>query len=291
VNWLIIQSDGEHKGQDGWEPNWMMRECYAIRHALNLNGDRADIWGLRHENYSQTPDFNSYDGIFTIENYELDWLPDIKHCARALRYFWLIDAHWQPLEVYARQLDSYDVILHSTHRFIDAYRQRFPRQRHLYFPNGVDDRYFDQNAYPSRPRTTDLIFIGGKAAPRAALIDHMIATCGMHYSYGVTGQAYVQALLASKMQFNKGLNGDINYRNWETIGLGTCLLTEHDPEMELLGFKHGLNCLFYSSADEATALAKQHLADGSWQRIGAAGYRLSQHHTYTKRIKHLHVNP
>jgi hypothetical protein len=287
MKWLVIQSDGQHKGQDGWEPNWMMRECYAIKAALTLFGDRADVWGLRHDNYDQTPDFHNYDGIFTCENYELGWLPRVNGLYRALRIFWIIDAHWQPLGAYAEAIKGYDIILHSTRGFIEPYQKLYPGPKHVYFPNGVDDRFFDQTLYPNRPHGKPLIFIGGKAAPRAAAIDHMVANAGMEYSYGVTGLKYVEAVLDAKIQFNKGLNGDINYRNWETIGLGTCLLTEYDPEMEALGFQHDVNCLFYRTLDEAVDLVKLYTSSGEWERVARGGYLLSKQHTYTQRVETL----
>lgn len=290
MKWLVIQSDGEHKGQDGWEPNWMMRECYFIQNALLVFGDKAETWGLRHANYGQMPDLYSFDGIFTIENYELGWLPDVSKCWKALRLYWLIDAHWQPIERFDAVIPQYDVVLHSTRQFIEPYQKRFPNQKHVYFPNGVDSRFFDQERYSTRPHSRGVIFIGGKGPPRAAAIDQMVAQCGMSYAYGVTGAAYIRAILNAKIQFNKGLNGDINYRNWETIGLGTCLLTEFDPEMEKLGFKHDVNCLFYRTIDEAVELAHHFLNTGQWERVAQGGYRLSQRHSYTERIKHLLPN-
>ena len=288
MNWLVIQSDGQHKGQPGdpWEPNWFMRECYAIQHALLALSDRVDVWGLRHEHYSQTPDFHSYDGIFTCENYEFDWLPDVRRLWRALRFFWVIDAHWQPFSAYAEAIKDYDIILHSTRSLIPRYQQAYPDQRHIYFPNGVDDRFFNTGLYSGQHRKP-LIFIGGKAAPRAAAIDRMIAEAGLEYGYGVTGMKYVEAVLDAKIQFNMGLNGDINYRNWETVGLGTCLLTEYNPEMEALGFRHDVNCLFYRSIDEAIALAKLYAANGEWQRVADEGSRFARQHTYTVRVKQM----
>jgi hypothetical protein len=264
----------------------MMRECYAIQHALFTLGDNVDVWGLRHANYRQTPDFNSYDGIFTCENYEFSWLPHVNGCWRAQRIFWIIDAHWQPLNAYAEAIKGYDIILHSTRRFIKPYQHLYPGPKHIYFPNGVDDRFFNAKNYTGK-HTHPLIFIGGKATPRAAAINRMIAEAGLEYSYGVTGMKYVEAVLDAKIQFNKGLNGDINYRNWETVGLGTCLLTEYDPEMEALGFKHNVNCLFYRTIDEAVDLAKLYTSNDAWQRIAQAGYALSHQHTYIQRINTL----
>lgn len=283
MKWLIIQSDGEHKGQDSWTANWYLRECYAIQHAIRAIKQEADIWGLRHENYTHRPDFNRYDGIFTIENYELDWLPDLKN-AELLRLYWLIDAHWRPIEAFERVIPDYDVVLHSTRRFIGPYSARFPKQKHVYFPNAVDDRHFSRHHYQHCPHRVPVIFIGGRAAPRAAAIDRMVRDAGLIYRYGVTGIDYIKAILDAKIQFNKGLNGDINYRNWETIGLGTCLLTEYDPEMEALGFKHDVNCLFYRTMDEAVDLARLYTTNEGWMRIGNGGYELAQKHSYKERF-------
>lgn len=286
MKWLVIQSDGEHKGQDGWTPNWFLRECYAIKSALVTCGHSVDIWGLRHDNFATPPDFNAYDGVFTIENYELGWLPDLRQ-TRAVKLFWLIDAHWQPVSCFESVLPQYDVVLHSTRRFIGDYSVRFPNQKHLYFPNGVDDRFFSRELYPDRPHRKPLIFIGGKAAPRAGAINTMIEHAGLDYRYAVTGLDYIHAILDAKIQFNKGLNGDINYRNWETIGLGTCLLTEYDPEMEALGFKDDENCLFYRTVEEAVHIARVYTNSEAWMRIAEGGYQLSKAHPYSKRISDL----
>lgn len=287
MKWLILQSAGEHKGQDGWDRNDFMRECFTADRALLAHGDTCTVWGRGHDNYAQRPDIFSFDGILTIENYGLDWLPDISGCWNALRFYWLIDAHWQPIETFDRVIPQHDIVLHATRRFIPQYMERFPKQRHVYFPNGVDNNFFDRKLYCPNPPNKDIIFIGGKAQPRAAAIDKMVNACAMEYRYGVTGMTYVWAILDAKMQFNKGLNGDINYRNWETIGLGTCLLTEYDPEMELLGFKHDVNCLFYRTIDEAIGLAKGYLRCDEWKRIAEAGYQLSLEHSYIKRFRNL----
>lgn len=288
MKWLIVQSDGEHKGQDGWEPNWMMRECYAIQHALRSLGHAADVWGLRHANYSQTPDYNSYDVVFTCEQYEFSWLPNVHDYSKPLRVYWIIDAHWQPLANYAQAFSGYSIILHSTRKFIEPYQNFYPQARQLYFPNGVDDRFFDQALHTDQPHRKPLIFIGSRGtASRAAALDHMTCEAGLEHGYGITGMRYVEAVLNAKVQFNKGLNGDINYRNWETTGLGTCLLTEYDPEMEKLGFRHADNCLFYHNCDEAVKMALSAVDSGMWLSVAQSGYQLSRQHTYTQRIKNL----
>lgn len=282
MNWLVIQSDGMHKGQDGWCPNWMFRECYAIRYALERLGHRTEVWGLRHDNFEHRPDLSAFDAVFVAENYEFGWLPDLGAAKQV--FFWMIDAHIEPASRYDPILRQSHVVLHSSQRHVHAYSQRFPDRQHLYFPNGVDDRFFDAERHPPRLRTDPLIFIGGKGASRAAALDRMQSECGLKYAYGITGMDYVAAVLDAKMQFNMPANGDINYRTWETLGLGCCLLTQHDPELENLGLMHRTNCLMYTSVDEAVQLARHYLTNGEWSHVAAAGYALSKRHSYTARM-------
>lgn len=286
MNWLIIQSDGEHKGQDGWCPNWHFRECYAIQHALQANGQSAVVWGKRHAGFEQVPDFSSYDFIFNIENYEFEWIPELKKYPHQTRIQWVIDAHCQTIENYAPTLRNTDVVLQSTRRYVDYYSSQFPGQKHLYFPNGVDSRYFDKSLYglTVKKREMGLIFIGGLPPGRKYRIEHMQRYCGLLYSYPVTGMDYVRALLDAKIQFNSPVYGDINYRNFETIGMGTCLLTQYDEELENLGFKHEENCLFYHTLGEAEDLSRTYLANDKWCSVADAGYEFSKQHTYIKRI-------
>jgi len=108
----------------------------------------------------------------------------------------------------------------------------------------------------------------------------------LKYSYGVTGIDYIHALLKAKMQFNRSINLDVNYRTFETIGMGCCLLTDFQPELPLLGFQSGVNCLVYHTIDEAVSLSKHYL-DSGWKSVAAAGPALAKLHTYTNRMAEL----
>jgi len=271
-----------HKGQDGWCPNWMFRECYAIRYALQQLGHRSDVWGLRHANFEQVPDLGAYDAVFVVENYEFSWLPDLSAAKKV--FFWMIDAHVEPVDRYNAVLCQSHVVLHSSRHYMPVYEQAFPAQRHIYFPNGVDSRFFNVDQYPVTLRTKPLIFIGGRGISREHELFQMEHEAGLKYGIGITGEDYVKALLAAKMQFNKPSNRDINYRTWETTGMGCCLLTEYDPELEALGFYHGSNCLFYHTIDEAVKLAKKYLENGEWAHVAAGGCELAKFHSYTARM-------
>jgi hypothetical protein len=299
MKWLIIQSDGKHKGQhgDAWTPNWYLRECYSIRRALLAYGHDADIWGPGHRNYrsdfrSDFPSgFFGYDGYFVAENYDMDFVPDLGEplIAHKPRIQWIIDLHCQSPERYDQISARCNVILHSTRGLLPDYRKRHPRAQHLWFPNCIDDLYFDRNKYPLRPRLTDLLFIGGEGT-RAADIRTMVDKAGMLYQYGITGEDYINAILGAKIQWNMGIAGDINYRTFETIGLGACLLTEHHADLSDLGFVNNVNCFTYYGIQNAVGMAKGlklSAASDNLARVTEAGYQLSKTHTYTLRIRNL----
>jgi hypothetical protein len=287
MKWLIIQSAGKHTGSDGWTANDHLRECHSVRFALESLGQKADIWGARHPNFACQPDFSRYDAILVLENYEMEWLPDLSKIA-ALKIAWLIDEHWQDSSVYESLQENCDYILHSTLRYVRLGALRHPRAKHVWFPNAIDERYFLLDNYKSLnfQRTENIIFIGGKPLPRIAAVEAMEARAGLKYAYGVTGIDYIHALLKAKMQFNQSINLDINYRTFETIGMGCCLLTNFQPELAALGFQSGVNCLMYHETEGAILLAKEYLKHG-WKLIADAGPELAKRHTYTIRMAEL----
>ena len=54
---LIIQENGRH------EENRNFRECFCLQRSFIKLGNTADVWGLGHENYNTTPDYEDYDLI------------------------------------------------------------------------------------------------------------------------------------------------------------------------------------------------------------------------------------
>lgn len=282
---LILQSAGVHTGSDGLAPNAHLRECWALQHAFRANGLEADVWGLRHPNFAQPPELDAYDLVVCAENYELDWLPDLGAARRALRLHWIIDLHCQDARVYRRVSRDCDVVLHATRRLIDGYARRVRTARHRWFPNAVDDRYFDAARW-ARAKRRDVVFVGNPHPRRDALLAALERRVGLGRLVA-TGDDMLDAVASARLHFNCNIGGDINFRTFETIGLGTALVTNRDPDLAALGFADGINCLLYDSADEAAAKIEAALADGSWERIGAAGYALSRRHTYTRRIAEL----
>ena len=64
MNVLIIQENGRHDG------NRNFRECFCAQRAFIHHGHAATVWGLGHSNYEERPDYQSYDLIINLENYE-----------------------------------------------------------------------------------------------------------------------------------------------------------------------------------------------------------------------------
>ena len=276
MKWLIIQSAGQHNGSDGWTPNDYLRECFALQHALQQNGEICDVWGLRHSNFKEEIDFNSYDNIVLLENYEWDWVPDLTKIT-AKKYHWIIDLHCQKNEIYAKYTRQCDVVLHSTKARIDGYKKLCPDQEHIWFANAVDDRYFN---YEITPKTNNAVFL---CSPFPARIQ-FCKRIGAPHKFAV-GVDMFKAIRETKININNSLSNDVNYRNFETIGLGTCLLTNYLPELETLGFKHGHNCLMYKNPQDARKLLNHYLNCDRYVDIAKEGLALAKVHSYTERAK------
>lgn len=276
-NWLIIQSAGEH------EENKWFRECWAIASALADNACSVDVWGLRHDNFISVPDFNSYDAILCLENYGLNWLPDFKKIAGPKKFHWIVDLHCQPANVYDEMSNGCDVVLHSTKSLISSYQKRHPDKRHIWFPNGVDNRYFYQQ---KRTKIMDLAFVASNHPSRERFVQNVSTRTGMHRSF-LRGQAMIDRIAESKIHFNKNIGVDVNYRTFETIGIGTCLLTDFKHEMLDLGFIDGYNCLMYNDIDDLIRKYEYAIKENKWEEIGNNGAVFAKQHTYTQRIYNL----
>jgi spore maturation protein CgeB len=273
MNWLIIQSAGQHDGSDGWTQNAHLRECFALQNGIFENGYSCDIWGKRHPNFNTPPDFNSYDIIVLLENYEWEWVPDLSKFNSPLKLHWIIDLHCQnPYVDWSKQCD---VVLHSTKSLIPAYEVQCPMQKHIWFPNAVDNKNF----YPAPAvKKIDCCFVG---SPHNRI--EFISALKIP-QYFKTGIDMVNTIRETKIHFNKSISSDVNYRCFETIGLGTCLLTNHIPEMTELGFKDGDNCIFYDSLEECSDKLKYYLTADRYINVAKGGEQLSKKHTYAKRI-------
>ena len=92
MNVLIIQENGRHDG------NRNFRECFCAQRAFIYHGHDATVWGLGHTNYKEEPDYDSYDLIINLENYdETGWVPNLSKI-QTKKFLWSIDAHVKGVE-------------------------------------------------------------------------------------------------------------------------------------------------------------------------------------------------
>jgi hypothetical protein len=271
---IIIQEAGRH------DENRNFRECLSLQRAFLYNGHQCDVWGLGHSNYSQIPDWDSYDLIMNIENYDsVGWVPNLSSFNKPIKLLWSIDAHCRGEEIYENTFSSgrYNFLLHSTKDFVK-------NNYHIWFPNCFDDDLVKNMQVDKKH------FIGfcGNYVNRKDLIDTITSEFGMKQDIFVIGESMVKSINEYRIHFNKNMLNDINYRNFETIGTGTVLLTSNNPNYESLGFIDGENCLIYNDiGDIRRILMEVKQNPDILEKIGDSGYGLSKNHTYKVRVNDL----
>ena len=290
MKWLIIQSAGKN------EKNKFLRECFGIANGLKELKEDVAIWGLRHPNFDQNPDFESYDIIFVIENYEFEWLPDFSKIKKPLKLHWIIDLHCRGMGVYEKISKDCDVILHSTKALIPFYQYKVPKPTHLWFPNAIDNIYFKPvPKHIKKQYNTQVLFIANPLN-RADYIQGLTSLkhLGFKHKQDVVGVDMINDTYMTQVNFNRSIGCDVNYRNFETVALGTCLITNYNRELEELGFRDGDNCFFYSTYGECVdKLSVKLLQRGRWELVQKDAARLGKRHTYRKRLEKMlrKINP
>lgn len=293
---LILQTAGIHDGSTSFNKNDYLRECLSLQYALIKNNQKCDIWGPRHKEkvlrngkiYSlkNMPDFAQYDYVIILENYENLWfdLKNLKKYKNLLLIHWIIDLHYQSWHYYKKISEYSDIILHSTKLLMPSYEKLFPEKNHIWFPNAIDSRYFKKN---NIKKIFDFIFVGNFVnSYRKNFIENLIKKKKLKY-FMKTGNHMINLISSSKIHFNLSCSIDVNYRNFETISLGTCLCTNYLEELEKLGFKHGVNCIMYNTFDECSKYVDYYLENDRWKLLAEKGLLLSKKHTYINRVKTL----
>lgn len=269
---MIIQENGRH------DKNRNFRECFCAQRAFTFYGHEADVWGLGHSNYETKPDYDSYDLIINLENYdETGWVPNLKQ-VKATKLLWSIDAHVKGIDGYLKTAEEgkYDLILQATPQFVSP--------GSIWFPNCYDDELIK----PLNIEKKYHIGFCGNIVNRGNLIKLLQDTFNLKLDEFVIGNEMVEAINSYKIHFNANIGIDINYRNFETLGCGTCLLTSANPHYCRLGFVDHFNCLIYNNVEEMLEKVKFALENEEARTIiSNNGLVLAEEHTYKKRISYL----
>ena len=275
MNILIIQENGHH------EKNRNFRECFCLKRGFEYHGATVEIWGKGHDDFDPNPDqrmydqyFSHFDLVFAIENW--DWMPDMSK-VHTKKFIWAIDAHCKGPQVYEQY--GFDKVLHATKKFA---------KDGCWLPNCYDDTLLHpiENSYYNR------IPIGfcGNVVNRKLQIDLMKANVpGFVFDEMVIGDDMVRAINSYQIHWNANISVDINYRNFETMGCHTCLLTSAHPDYAELGIIHGENCLIYQDSIQMVGYAKHAIQNHTYREdISKAGYNLvKQNHTYNNRTQRI----
>jgi len=95
---------------------------------------------------------------------------------------------------------------------------------------------------------------------------------------------YRDLLLRSKFGLNCPTRSGFNFRDLEIPAAGAILLTKRNRDMEFLGFKHGLNCFFYDTKEEALEILQREPYNAE---IAERGYILANQQIYQSRFNEI----
>lgn len=269
---LLIQENGRH------EKNKLFRECFCLQRAFLKLNVTADVWGLGHENYAKNINFNTYDLIINLENYGTGWEPDLSN-VNSKKLLWSIDAHVKGEEPYLYEFNrgKYNLLLHSTYDFVnESYK--------VWFPNAYDDTLiFNKNLTPK----WDVGFCGS-LLNRQTYINKLQNRYNFKHDNFVIGDDMVNAVNSYKIHWNLNIANDINYRSFETVGMGVPLITNYNPQYIALSFEHGKNVMFYRNDDELFNNIDLLLRDDMLREsLKKESLELAKKHTYLKRAAFL----
>lgn len=267
---LIIQEYSRH------QENIEYRECLCFARAFRALGHDAVCWGLGHPNYNNQPDFNNYDVILCCENYGDEWIPDLTHYTKPYKIFYAVDPHVRGIKPYE------DIVNEKGFNFMFiAVRDFCNRPNTAWLPPAVDDSlFYNKNV----PRDIPIGFVGHVATmERSYLLQELATRLKLSAHIQVFGDSMVDLLNRFKISFNKNISNDTNYRNFESIACGALLITDNNPALLDLGFKHNVNCLIYNNVSDIISFFP--LADETYQNIVKNGIELSKKHTYKKRCE------
>jgi len=266
---LIIQENGHH------DKNRNFRECFSLKRAFESYNSDVDIWGKLHSNYYSMPDWELYDLIFCIEKW--DWMPDLSK-VQTKKFMWAIDGHCSGPEAYNKLADknNFDKVFHSTPEFA---------QSNCWLPNCYDDTLI-------KPlniiKEYDIGFCGN-TLNRSQFINMLSSKFKDRFKHHemVIGGDMVNAINSYKVHWNKNISIDINYRNFETMGCKTCLLTSNNPNYSSLGFRSGQNCFIYNNLNQMLELAEYLICnDNIIDTVSKEGFNLvKDRHTYKHRAE------
>lgn len=265
----ILQSHGKH------EANWQYRECECLVRALGRYGVDTRMYG---PGYSMDFTFDDVDAIVILQNYELGWVPDLSQVKKP-KLFWSIDSHRVLRDhITFAQWNNVDKTLCAVYGHDSHFKDG------VWFPNAYPVDLIN----PIGEKKIDVGFCGRILPQRVKQLQSLQKEIDVHVDEWVLGDAMVEMISSYRIHWNFNYSYDINYRTFETMGCGTCLVTNKTPGIDKL-FVNGRNILLYSTVQECILLLKAILKTPSIvDMIAVAGMdEVRKHHTYDNRAKQI----
>lgn len=266
----LFQTPGKHAA------NKLYRERACLTHSFSALGH--DVMQVSPEETCPLygPDL---DVILILENYHNSWVGPLLP-RRGFRVFWSIDAHM----AFAKHVrfckeNKVGLVLSSTFSYV----KRFEKHglKCVWFPNA-----FPSHLVQHLPMIAKLYDVGfcGRLLNRKGWLREIAKHFQVKRDIMVLGMGMVNAINRYRIHWNRNISNDINYRTFETLGCGTCLLTNFTDKLHRL-FDIGKHLMVYDSIGDCLEKI-QYLLDheGIRERIASAGRAHAlRNHTYDVR--------
>jgi len=283
MNIVIIQENGRHP------ESVQYRECNCLARELRECGHEVTCWGPGHAAYA-TPWADVYEwatDIVVCEQYdEAGWVPVIDHDVTKFVTYWAIDAHCAlDHERSLASRVSADVILCAVLPAVDSWDDIAPC---IWWPNAYPSDLMEGNG-AREAKVAGVGFCGTLGPPkRQDALKAMQDALGMKLDVMVLGDAMRKAIAGYRVGYNMNIGSDINYRTFETMGIGTMLLTNDTPGLDRI-FDIGVDLVCYTDTADAINQARYYLEhDHERVEIAERGYEIAMmRHGYDTRARHL----
>ncbi|MDR3640656.1 MAG: glycosyltransferase [Humidesulfovibrio sp.] len=189
-----------------------------------------------------------------------------------LTAFYCIDSHihgW-----YAAYAGAFDLCAVSLRDDVPAFARELSPRRVLWLPPFAEDRYQPRPA----DKDFDLLFVG-TVNPETTPLRHefLVRLAALFPGLAVRQGDFTQLLPRARVVLNIAERGDLNFRVFEALACGSCLLTPAIANGQNELFRAGAHLAVYAPGDaaDAAALARALLADDD-RRAALALAGLSQ---------------
>jgi hypothetical protein len=188
------------------------------------------------------------------------------HRFPCLTVFYAVDTHihsWLP--DYGQ---AFDLCLVSLKDHVDLFEKRLPRERLLWSPPYARDKDRPLDAETE----WDVLFVGNVDPAVTPKRHEMLVELGKRVPLKVTKGKYFELYPRARVVLNEAWRGDLNFRVFEALGCGTCLVTPRVGHGLTDLFEDGRDLFLYDRGDldGLADLLRRLLADPEKRRRAAA---------------------